>query len=566
MKTRWYIWQLARFRLGHFLLSGLLAGVISYVFPLVPGLIVRQVFDVLSGSSQASFGLWGLLALLVGVAIVRVMILFGGITAEMSLRLIVAALLRQNLLNSILRRPGAQALPASPGEAISRFRDDVLAVVEFLTWTFDPVGQGIVALVALVILMRVNLFITLTVILPLVIMLTLGNMAARRIQKYRQASRSALGEVTGLLGEIFGAVQAVKVAGAETQVVNHLKTLNEVRRKATLNDLLLTELLRSVSVNAANLGIGTLLLLAAQPMQAGRFTVGDLALFVSYLGWLTQLTSSFTEFLTKYRQVGVSFDRLAALLPDASPETLVAHSPIYMTGDLPPVPYTPKNANHHLAALEVSGLTYRYPNSDRGIQGINLRLERGSFTVITGRIGSGKTTLLRVLLGLLPREAGDIRWNGQSVADPAAFLAPPRCAYTPQMPRLFSEPMRDNILMGLPEDQVDISAAIRLAALERDVLALEQGLDTLVGPRGVRLSGGQVQRTAAARMMVRGPELLVFDDLSSALDVETERTLWEGLCAWRANPETTVTWLAVSHRRQALMLADHIIFLKDGKV
>jgi ATP-binding cassette subfamily B protein len=129
------------------------------------------------------------------------------------------------------------------------------------------------------------------------------------------------------------------------------------------------------------------------------------------------------------------------------------------------------------------------------------------------------------------------------------------------VPRLFSETLRDNVLMGLPPDRCRLDAAVRLAVLEPDVEAMEHGLDTLVGPRGVRLSGGQVQRTAAARMFVRDAELLVFDDLSSALDVETERTLWERVFA---RPDTTC--LVVSHRRAALRRADHILVLRDGRV
>ena len=178
-------------------------------------------------------------------------------------------------------------------------------------------------------------------------------------------------------------------------------------------------------------------------------------------------------------------------------------------------------------SLAVTGLTYRYPETGRGIDGISLHLPRGSFTVITGRIGSGKTTLLEALLGLLPKDAGEVYWNGGLVEDTREFLVPPRCAYTPQVPRLFSDTLRDNILMGLPLEQVDLEAAVRRAVMEEDVTQLSNGLDTIVGPRGVRLSGGQVQRAAAARMFVRDPELLIFDDLSSALDVETEHSLWE---------------------------------------
>jgi ATP-binding cassette, subfamily B, bacterial len=171
-----------------------------------------------------------------------------------------------------------------------------------------------------------------------------------------------------------------------------------------------------------------------------------------------------------------------------------------------------------------------------------------------------------VLLGLLPNQSGEIYWNGTRVEDAAAFFRPPRCAYTAQVPRLFSDSLRENILMGLDETQIDLPSALHLSVLEPDLLALEEGLDTVVGPKGVRLSGGQVQRSAAARMFVRQPELLVFDDLSSALDVETEQTLWERLDEQRAQAEGGFTCLVVSHRRPALRRADRIIVMKGGRV
>ncbi len=199
-----------------------------------------------------------------------------------------------------------------------------------------------------------------------------------------------------------------------------------------------------------------------------------------------------------------------------------------------------------------------------GIADVSFALPRGSFTVVTGRVGSGKTTLLRALLGLLPPDGGRVLWNDAPVEDAAAFFTPPRAAYTPQVPRLFSETLRDNILLGLPESEADLPGALRAAVLEPDIATLEAGLETVVGPRGVRLSGGQVQRAAAARMLVRRAQLLVFDDLSSALDVETEQLLWERLVdeTGAARP----TCLVVSHRRPALRRAEQIIVLENGRV
>jgi ATP-binding cassette subfamily B protein len=193
-------------------------------------------------------------------------------------------------------------------------------------------------------------------------------------------------------------------------------------------------------------------------------------------------------------------------------------------------------------------------------------VRRGEFIVVTGRVGAGKTTLLRVLLGLLPRDAGEIRWNGDLVDDAATFFVPPRCAYVPQVPRLFSDSLKSNILLGVEAVESSVATAVRAAVLEQDVAGLTNGLDTLVGSRGVRLSGGQVQRAAAARAFVRRAELLVVDDLSSALDVETERVLWERLLDGPESSERAATILAVSHRRPALRRADRVVVLKHGRV
>jgi ABC-type multidrug transport system fused ATPase/permease subunit len=187
-------------------------------------------------------------------------------------------------------------------------------------------------------------------------------------------------------------------------------------------------------------------------------------------------------------------------------------------------------------------------------------LKRGEFVVITGRIGAGKTTLLRALQGLLPRQGGEILWNGRPVEDAATFFTPPHSSYTAQMPRLFSETLRDNVLFGERSEE-RLAWALDLAAMGPDLMALEEGLDTRVGTRGVKLSGGQVQRASAARMFARGADLLIFDDLSSALDVATEQQLWEGLFR-----ERKATCLVVSHRRPALRRATQILLMSEGRI
>ncbi len=360
--------------------------------------------------------------------------------------------------------------------------------------------------------------------------------------------------MTGALVEMFGAVQAIQVADAEEAVVAHFRGLNERRRRAMLRDRLLDEALGALFSISVNLGVGVMLLLAARGMAAGSFTVGDFALFVYYLSFVTGIPPLLGTFIGDYQQQKVALERLAALMPDEPPQRLMEGAP---------APHTPPA--EPLQALTVRGLSYRYPSSGRGIEAIDLRLEPGSLTVITGQVGSGKTTLLRALLGLLPRDAGEICWNGCPIEDAAAFFVPPHSAYTPQVPRLFSEALRDNVLLGLPASEEALELALRAAVMEADVATMTTGLDTRVGPRGIRLSGGQVQRAAAARMLVRQPALLVMDDLSSALDVGTERLLWERLAAW-GDPAHRPALLVVSHRRATLRRADHILLLDEGRL
>jgi ATP-binding cassette subfamily B protein len=527
----------------------------------VTGFITRAFFDGLTGEAQVSLDPYALAALLVGTALGRAVFIFGDISLHVLNRFAYAALLRKNLFSSILDRPGARAVPSSPGEAISRFRGDANEFSGFVVEVVFPFSFGVFAIVAMVVMLRINARIALIVFLPLLVVTVLANLLVKRVEAYRKARRKATGKVTDFVGEMFGAAQAVKVATAEQRMLRHFRELNDVRREAAIRDRLFHELFHSVFWNAINLGTGAILLLSGQAIQAGSFTVGDFALFVYYLGFVTEFTGMLGGFWAWYKQVGVSLGRMVKLLQGEPADVLVEHGPVYMRGELPEVPYIAKTEAHRLRTLSAVGLTHKYPGSGRGIEDVHLHIERGTFTVITGRVGSGKTTLLRVLLGLLPKDAGEIRWNGELVEDPATFFVPPRSAYTAQVPLLFSESLQDNILMGIPAERVDLQGALRLAVMEPDLAELEHGLETLLGAKGVKLSGGQRQRTAAARMFVRDPELLVFDDLSSALDVETERTLWE-----RVFEQREATCLVVSHRRPALRRADHIIVLKDGRI
>ena len=555
------IWEMMRFRPWLCFIDFLCVALIRFCWQIAPALIIKAFFDLVTGAAPLNFGIWAIVAFALASWIGRVLASYGFYYADVPIFADMSTLLRKNLLTHILRRPGAATLPDSAGEAVSRFKNDVNEIPLFVILINDIlVGLGIIAF-AIFLMARISPSVTLMALAPLLVVGLIANAATSRIEHFRSASRQAAGKVTGFVGEFFGAVQAVKVATAEKNVINYFHKLNDERRRLTIREKLFDDILSSLYRNTSTLGTGVILILVGQSMRAGSFTLGDFSLFVYLLQSMGDLTTFAGMLAARYKQLDVSVQRMYRLMENAPLDALIEHSKVDLDGPLPEVVYPTKNASHRLSELVAVNLTFHYPNSTNGIEGIHLTLKRGTLTVITGRIGSGKTTLLRALLGLLPLEKGEIRWNGELITSPGDFFVPPRSSYTAQVPRLFSNTLRNNILLGLNRTDDDIYRAAKLAVMDRDLEELDDDLETMVGARGVKLSGGQMQRAGAARMFIREPELFVFDDLSSALDVETERQLWE-----RIFSDGEKTYLVVSHRRPLLRRADHVLVLKDGRM
>jgi ATP-binding cassette, subfamily B, bacterial len=555
------IFDMLRFRPWFWLVDLVSVTLIRFCWQVAPALISKAFFDLLTRNAPLTFNIWSVFAFFVMTWLGRVLASYGFYYADVPIFADMDTLLRKNLLGYILRRPGASALPDSAGEAISRFRNDVNEIPLFVILINDiMVGIGIIVY-SIALMSRISTSVTLMALAPVILVGLIANAATGRIEHYRRASRRATGEVTGFIGEFFGAVQAVKVASAEKHVISHFKELNDTRRKLSIRESLFDAILGSLYRNTSTLSTGIILILVGQSMRQGNFTVGDFSLFVYLLQSMGDLTTFAGMLAARYKQLSVSVQRMYRLMENAPLQALVEHSPINLTGPLPEVFYPKRTDTDHLHRLSARKLTYHFPNSENGIRGVDLELTSGTLTVVTGRVGCGKTTLLRLLLGLLPLEAGEIFWNGEKVQKPGDFFIPPHCAYTAQVPRLFSNTLRNNILLGLESSPEEIEHATQLAVMDRDLETLDNKLETMVGARGVKLSGGQIQRTAAARMFIRNSELLVFDDLSSALDVETERQLWERLFSQQG-----ATCLVVSHRRPVLRRADQILVLKDGQL
>ncbi|MGW2094925.1 ATP-binding cassette domain-containing protein [Promicromonospora sukumoe] len=208
-----------------------------------------------------------------------------------------------------------------------------------------------------------------------------------------------------------------------------------------------------------------------------------------------------------------------------------------------------------LRELRLDGLSARHDDGTVGVSGVDLTVRRGDLVLVVGRVGSGKSSLLGALSGLVD-VGGRLSWNGTAVTDPELFLRPPRVAHVAQVPHVVSGTVADNV--RLDHDR-PVDGPVRAAGLDRDV-AEAGGTGTVVGHRGLRLSGGQVQRLGLARALATGSDLLLVDDVSSALDAVTEAEVWTGL---RAAGSTV---LGTTSRAATLAVADRVVVLDGGRM
>ncbi|QIX25863.1 ABC transporter ATP-binding protein [Nocardioides sp. JQ2195] len=217
--------------------------------------------------------------------------------------------------------------------------------------------------------------------------------------------------------------------------------------------------------------------------------------------------------------------------------------------DPEPVPRVP------LDRLELRGFSAVHDDGTIGVSGVDLTVEAGELVLLVGQVGSGKSSLLAALAGLIDYR-GDVLWNHDVVRDPQRFLRPGQVSHVAQVPRVLSGTFNDNVRLG--HDRA-FDAPVGVARLDADVEEAG-GRDALVGHRGVRLSGGQVQRLALARALATDAELTLADDVSSALDASTEIELWRSL------RERGATVIGATAKRAALSRADRVVVLVDGEV
>ncbi|GAA0725244.1 ABC transporter ATP-binding protein [Dactylosporangium roseum] len=372
---------------------------------------------------------------------------------------------------------------------------------------------------------------------------TLFGPSLKRSAQKTVAARAAF--ATSLVSSL-SAARTVKLAGATGPVLAHLAKLDRARSDRQRREISVQVWARSTpSLVSGLLPIGAWALLLSGSLSPGATLVA-----VSTLGsarWFAWTTASLISQLPSAR---VWTRRTVAMTGEA--EYAAAVPGVDLSAGTAPAPKAAPR--HPLRRLDLDGFTAVHEDGTVAVRDLDLSVERGQLVLVVGPVGSGKSSLLRALAGIV-HHTGELKWNGEPVTEPEMFLRPNQIGYVAQLPRVLSGTVADNIRLG---HEIDAASAVSTAQLEHDLAAAGAGLGLLIGHKGTRLSGGQLQRLALARALAPRTELLIADDVSSALDVTTE------LALWRALREHGVTVIGSTSKRAALTQADRVVVLQDG--
>lgn len=357
--------------------------------------------------------------------------------------------------------------------------------------------------------------------------------------------------------EATGGIREIKLMALEAAYLSRYRTAARRAARATLTTLVMADMPRH-ALEAITFGTLLSLVLVLLLRNDGDIaaTVPTLGIFALSVMRLLPALQQIYHGLVSIRGAGAILDQIAAdhaaAPPEAPPEAHPAAAP-------PPPPRLGRR-------LELRGVTFRYPGAARpALAGVDMVIEARSTVGIVGGTGAGKTTLVDLILGLHAPQQGAILADGTALG-PANLRAWQRgLGYVPQTIYLTDDTVAANIAFGIPRDRIDrkaVERAARAAALQDVVAGLPQGLDTLVGERGLRLSGGQRQRIGIARALYRNPALLILDEATSALDTLTEGAVMQAVDAIRA--DTTV--ILIAHRLGTVRGCDRIFLLEHGRI
>jgi ABC-type multidrug transport system fused ATPase/permease subunit len=368
-----------------------------------------------------------------------------------------------------------------------------------------------------------------------------------RLERSARETVAARARFATALASSLSAARTVKLAGATVAVLGHLAGLDLLRSDRQRREISIQVLARSTpSVVSGLLPIG-----AWGLYLAGGLSGGATLVTVATLGaarWFAWTTASLVAQMPSAR---VWTRRTASMAGRADYSAAVPGVDL-SAGTAPAPDVAPRNP---LRRLDLVGFGAVHEDGTLGVHDLDLTVERGQLVLVVGPVGAGKSSLLRAMAGIV-HHIGTMRWNGEPVTAPEVFLRPNQVGYVGQLPRVLSGTVADNIRLG---HEVDAETAVTTAQLAHDLAAAGGGLGLLIGHKGTRLSGGQLQRLALARALAPRTELLIADDVSSALDVTTELELWRALRA------AGVTVVGSTSKHAALAQADQVVVVLEGR-
>jgi ATP-binding cassette subfamily B protein len=546
------MWRFFRRFLRHRrqLVAGFLCIPLAQLADIAVTVQIGNTLDRLRGGGATEF-LRGVIALLLGLA------LFRGVVRYLQRWWIVAVSryveneLKQDIFDKLVSLPLAFHARSRSGDVVSRATSDVENIRMFLgPGVMYSLGAFVMVPASMVLLFTLNAPLAATMILPLLLMGFGMKFFTPRLHKWSEAVQESIAELSSRAQENFSGIRVVKGYGLAAQ---QCARFEEASQRNMQNQVHLgrSRGLTNALTHAANdLTFVTILVLGGWAMIDRALPAGDLFKFIDLtfkvfwpiiaLGWIAGM----------YPRAQASAGRI---------EELLAERPLIVDGpDARALP-APRGA------LSLRGLSYTYAGAARpAISGVSVEVPAGSVLGIVGPTGSGKTTLL-LTLGRLLEPAGLLEFDGLDVKQIRVGDLRAALGYVPQDSFLFSERYRDNIAFGSDAALSDARLAelIELACMQEEVALFPQGVETLVGERGVTLSGGQRQRTCIARALARDPRVLILDDALSAVDSETEAQLLANLR--RAGQGRTV--VVAAHRLSSVARAERILVLgRDGRV
>ena len=386
-------------------------------------------------------------------------------------------------------------------------------------------------------------------IAPMLVMLLLTKLVMPKLYKAMRDNTEALGRLTGRVAEAFSQVHVIQTMNAVETMGARLAPDNIEIFNSNIRTIWLRTLIWPVMTILIGISQFATLTWGGSQIINGTLSVGDIMAFNIYISMLTFPFASLGIILNVYQRAKPASERLESVtaLPTESDQTRKAETLAPSTQFL----------------LEVKNVSFAWPDGRQALDDISFTVQPGERVGIFGTIGSGKSTLFNLVTRLYPFTQGTILINGQDIAtmDPAAVRS--AVAYGLQQPLLFSESVRSNLCLGLDETQVKIETlerATKQAQVYDDIMRLPNTWDTLIGEKGIKLSGGQKQRLALARLLMRQSQLIILDDVLSAVDHDTEHRLIESLL------QTKSALVIASHRVSILEPCDKVLVMQNGKL